>query len=130
ISTNAKNSKGFAQAMVEIIPKNPLDAAVRALEGEMLALMFFALFMGFAFYLYQKSSGVKELKIMSILDEIFNASLKIVELVMKIAPYAVFCIVFNTAFKFGLSIFESLFYFAAIVVAGLLLQQFVVYGFL
>lgn len=129
ISANAKNAKSFAQAMVEVIPKNPLEAAVKALEGEMLALMFCALFFGFAFYLYQKhTEGIKELKIMGILEEIFNASLKIVELAMKIAPIAVFAIVFNTAFKFGLSIFESLFYFAAVVVFGLLLQQFVVYS--
>lgn len=128
ISANAQASKSFAQAFVEIIPKNPLDAAVRALEGEMLSLMFCALFFGFAFYLYQKDTDVKNLKIMPIFEEIFNASLKIVEVAMKIAPIAVFAIVFNTAFKFGLSIFESLFYFTAVVVVGLLLQQFVVYS--
>jgi DAACS family dicarboxylate/amino acid:cation (Na+ or H+) symporter len=130
IAENAKASKNFAQAIVEVIPKNPLDAAVKALEGEMLALMFCALFFGFAFHLYQKSSSKEELTILKILDEIFQASLKIVELAMKIAPFAVFAIVFNTAFKFGLSIFESLFYFSAVVVAGLLIQQFVVYSFL
>lgn len=130
IAANASASKNFAQALVEVIPKNPLEAAVKALEGEMLSLMFCALFFGFAFFLYQKSSGKGELTIMSIFDEIFHASLKIVEVAMKIAPYAVFAIVFNTAFKFGLSIFESLFYFSAVVVAGLLIQQFVVYSFL
>ncbi len=129
ISANAKNSKSFAQAIVEVIPKNPLEAAVKALEGEMLALMFCALFFGFAFFLYQKhSEGVTELKIMGIFEEIFNASLKIVELAMKIAPVAVFAIIFNTAFKFGLGIFESLLYFSGVVVLGLLIQQFVVYS--
>ena len=128
IAANASASKNFAQALVEVIPKNPLEAAVKALEGEMLSLMFCALFFGFAFFLYQKSSGKGELTIMSIFDEIFHASLKIVEVAMKIAPYAVFAIVFNTAFKFGLSIFESLFYFSAVVVAGLLIQQLVVYS--
>lgn len=130
ISNNAQSSKSFAQALVEIIPKNPLEAAVKALEGEMLSLMFCALFFGFAFYLYQKDSEGRELRIMSIFEELFNASLKIVEIAMKIAPYAVFAIVFNTAFKYGLSIFESLFYYAAVVVAGLLIQQFVVYAIL
>lgn len=128
IAANAKASKTAAQAIVEVIPKNPLDAAVRALDGEMLALMFCALFFGFAFYLYRKASGKEELVIMTIFDEIFQGSLKIVELAMKIAPLAVFTIVFNTAFKFGLSIFESLFYFTAVVVAGLLIQQFIVYS--
>ena len=131
ISTNAGNAKSFAQAMVEVIPKNPLDAAVRALDGEMLALMFCALFFGFAFHLYRKGrEGDHPLIIMSIFDEIFQASLKIVDLAMKLAPYAVFAIVFQTAFKFGLSIFESLIYFAATVVVGLLIQQFVVYSVL
>jgi DAACS family dicarboxylate/amino acid:cation (Na+ or H+) symporter len=130
IQNNATSSKTFAEALVSIIPKNPLEAAVKALEGEMLSLMFCALFFGFAFYLYQRDDSSKELKIITIFDELFNASLKIVELAMKIAPYAVFAIVFNTAFKFGLSIFESLFYFAAVVVGGLLIQQIVVYGLL
>ncbi len=130
ISANAQASKSFAEALVSVIPKNPLDAAVRALDGEMLSLMFFALFLGFAFYLHQKSSGKSELAVMGILDELFHASLKIVELAMKIAPVAVFAIVFNTAFKFGLEIFESLLYFCAVVVGGLLLQQFVVYSLL
>src|SRR5690606_16376907 len=44
ISANAHMSKPVAQSIVEIIPKTPLDAAVRALEGEMLSLMFCALF--------------------------------------------------------------------------------------
>jgi DAACS family dicarboxylate/amino acid:cation (Na+ or H+) symporter len=131
ISANAGNAKSFAQAMVEVIPKNPLDAAVRALDGEMLALMFCALFFGFAFHLYRKGrDGDHPLLIMGIFDEIFQASLKIVDLAMKLAPYAVFAIVFQTAFKFGLSIFESLIYFAATVVVGLLIQQFVVYSVL
>lgn len=129
ITANANASKSFGQAIVEIIPKNPLEAAVKALEGEMLSLMFCALFFGFAFYLYQRDEN-KELKIMAIFDEVFNASLKIVDLAMKIAPIAVFAIVFGTASKFGLEIFESLLYFAAIVVGGLLIQQIVVYGLL
>lgn len=128
ISNNAKQSKTFAQAIVEVIPKNPLEAAVRALEGEMLSLMFCALFFGFAFYIYARDEERKDLKIIPIFEEIFNASIKIVEIAMKIAPIAVFAIVFGTAFKFGLSIFESLFYFAAVVVGGLLIQQLVVYS--
>ena len=131
ISTNAQNAKSFAEALIGVIPKNPLDAAVRALDGEMLALMFCALLFGFAFHLYRKNrEGDAPLIIMGFFDEIFQASLKIVDLAMKLAPYAVFAIVFQTAFKFGLSIFESLVYFAATVVVGLLLQQFVVYSLL
>lgn len=131
ITSNASNAKGFAQALVEIIPKNPLEAGVRALEGEMLSLMFCALFFGYAFHLFQKSrESSGPLIVMSIFDEVFQASLRIVDMAMKLAPYAVFAIVFQTAFKFGVSIFESLFYFATTVILGLLIQQFVVYSLL
>lgn len=130
IQGNANSSKSFSQALVEIIPKNPLDAAVRALDGEMLALMFAALLFGIALYFYHHSSQKKEIILLHIFEEVFGASLKIVEYAMKLAPVAVFCIVFNTAFNYGVDIFESLFYFAGVVIVGLLIQQFVVYSFL
>ncbi|MBL7666302.1 MAG: dicarboxylate/amino acid:cation symporter [Bacteriovoracaceae bacterium] len=129
ITSNAQSTKNFAQILVEIIPKNPLDAAVRALDGEMLALMFCALLFGVAFFLYQdKTKNKEDLIVLRILDEVLHASLKIVEIAIKMAPVAVFAIVFGTATKYGLSIFESLFYFTATVVIGLLIQQFLVYS--
>lgn len=128
IKTNASQAKSWAQSLVEIIPKNPLDVAVKALEGEMLALMFAALIFGYAFFLYHKETNKNDLVLMGIFNEVFQGSLKIVGLAMKLAPYAVFAIVFNTAYKFGINVFESLLYFSFTVVLGLLLQQFVVYS--
>lgn len=63
-----------------------------------------------------------------LLEDVFNTCMKIVDFAMKLAPLGVFALVFNTAFKFGISIFQSLFYYIVIVLCGLLLQQFVVYG--
>jgi DAACS family dicarboxylate/amino acid:cation (Na+ or H+) symporter len=54
--------------------------------------------------------------------------MRIVHFVMKLAPVAVFAIIFNTAFTFGTAVFASLFFYVATVVCGLLLQQFVVYS--
>lgn len=140
IQTNAANAKTFAESIVEIIPRNPLDAAVRALDGEMLALMFFALMFGIA--LAMISGKTQEIRdgypdndetegpILALLKQIFQVCMKIVEYAMKLAPYAVFAIVFNTAFKYGAEIFTSLFYYVAVVVFGLAIQQFVVYSLL
>ncbi len=130
ITQNAQAAKSFSQSIVEVIPKNPLDAAVRALDGEMLALMICALLFGIALFLYSKDAEDKEMRLLKILDEIFNACLKIVEFAMKLAPLAVFCIVFSTAFKFGIGVFESLLYFTFVVILGLLIQQFGVYSLL
>lgn len=128
IQSNAGNAKSFVDAIVEIIPKNPLDSAVRALDGEMMSLMFFALIFGFAMSAVQRARGVYDEGVLfKFLQETFDISMKIVNYAMKLAPYAVFAIIFNTAYKYGYRIFISVAFYAAIVVLGLLLQQFVVY---
>ena len=63
-----------------------------------------------------------------VLEQIFDACMRIVHFAMRLAPVAVFAIVFNTAFTFGTGVFASLFFYVVTVVAGLLIQQFVVYA--
>jgi len=129
ISTQSSSAKPVMQSLIEIIPKNPLDAAVKALDGEMLALMFCALLFGIAFYLFEKSDPKRSsLVIISIFEEIFGGCMKIVHFAMSLAPYAVFALTFQTATKFGLEIFQNLFLYVTVVVVGLLLQQFIVYA--
>lgn len=131
IQANVAAAKPFVQALVEIIPKNPLDAAVRALDGEMIALMFFALIFGVALSLTSRERGKSGASaFVGLLEEIFAACMKIVDFAMTLAPFAVFALVFNTSFKFGYSILLSLLYYVAIVVGALLIQQFAVYAFL
>ena len=141
IQVSAAAAKPASQAVVELITKNPLDSAVRALEGEMLAFMIFALLFGLALSQSQVGNqtsrseagqplGQDRPALLEILDQVFQASMKIVEYAMKLAPAAVFVIVFNTAFKFGPSIFLSLGFYVGVVVLGLLIQQVVVYGLL
>lgn len=126
IKTNASQAKTAMQALVEIIPKNPVDAAARALDGEMLALMFFALIFGIAL-----SSNVDgKTGIIKIFEQIYEACMKVVEFAMKLAPYAVFALVFSSAFKFGHQLLVSLAMYVGVVVLGLLIQQFGVYTFL
>jgi DAACS family dicarboxylate/amino acid:cation (Na+ or H+) symporter len=63
-----------------------------------------------------------------VLEAIFEATMKIIALAMKLAPYAIFGIVFNTAYRMGAGFLGNVAYFAFVVVLGLLLQFFVVYS--
>lgn len=54
----------------------------------------------------------------------------IVEYALKLAPLAVFSIIFNTSFKLGPHFLSSVFFYVFCVVLGLLIQQFVVYSIL
>jgi DAACS family dicarboxylate/amino acid:cation (Na+ or H+) symporter len=126
LQTQAAGVKPLADTLVELIPRNPFETAVRALDGDMLQLMIFALIFGIAV-----SAGTAKAKpenvLIRLLEQIFEASMRIVLFVMKLAPIAVFAIVFNTAFTFGTAVFASLFFYVAVVVLGLALHQFGVY---
>lgn len=128
ITANASAARSPAQAVVELIPKNPLESALKALEGEMISLMVFALIFGIALSLTTQEGRPNP--VIEFLDTVMKACLRVVDFAMKLAPVAVFVIVFNTAFKFGLGIFGSLALYILVVLVGLFLQQFGVYSVL
>jgi DAACS family dicarboxylate/amino acid:cation (Na+ or H+) symporter len=126
IQANAAAAKPLGQILVELIPRNPLESAVRALDGDMLPFMIFSLIFGAA--ISQIPSDEDRHVIIRVLDHVFAACMGIVHFAMRFAPLAVFAIVFNTAFSFGTSLLASLFFYVLTVCAGLLLQQFGVYS--
>ena len=124
-NAQAAQAKMWYQYIVDLLPMNPIDSAAKAFSGEIVALMIFALFFGWALSTVVKDD---DHPMAQVLDSIFQASMKIIELAMKLAPYAIFGIVFNTAYKMGASFLGNVAYYAFVVVLGLLLQFFVVYG--
>lgn len=125
VRANAHAAKPLTQTLLEIVPTNPVQAAARALEGDMLALMFFALILGLALSRVVKP-GVQNPAI-SVMETLYEAMMDIVHLVMRLAPYAVFALVFTTSFKFGGELIRSLSMYVLVVVVGLALQLFVVF---
>jgi DAACS family dicarboxylate/amino acid:cation (Na+ or H+) symporter len=131
LQASAAAAKPLSDVLIELIPRNPLDSAVRALDGEMLPLMVFSLVFGVALSASSsaRADGERNL-VVRVLDHVFDACMRIVEFAMRFAPIAVFAIVFNTAVSFGTGVFASLLLFVLTVVSGLLLQQFLVYSVL
>jgi DAACS family dicarboxylate/amino acid:cation (Na+ or H+) symporter len=127
IESSAAAAKPLSQIVVELVPRNPLESAVKALDGEMLPFMIFALLFGFGLSLVARGREGDN-PLVGVLEDVFAVCTKIVDLAMTLAPFAVFAIIFNTAFRFGYEVFQSLLFYVATVVLGLLLQQFVVYS--
>ena len=127
LETNAAAAKTLGDVLIELIPRNPLDSAVRALDGEMLPLMVFALIFGFAISRAPAADGERNI-LVRVFDQIFDACMRIVGWAMVIAPLAVFAIVFNTARTFGGDVFRAVLLYVVTVVVGLLVQQFIVYS--
>ena len=128
IEANAAAAKPLSDVIIELIPRNPLESAVRALDGEMLPLMVFAVIFGVAVSGLAKGKDEDDVVLVRVFEQIFDACMRIVHFAMLLAPFAVFAIVFNTAFTFGTGIVASLMFYVATVVVGLLIQQFGVYS--
>jgi DAACS family dicarboxylate/amino acid:cation (Na+ or H+) symporter len=126
LQANAAAAKSLSDTVVELIPRNPFESAVGALDGEMLPLMIFSLMFGVA--VSQIPSDEDRHVLIRVLDHVFAACMGIVHFAMRFAPIAVFAIVFNTTFTFGTGILMSLLLYVVTVVLGLLLQQFGVYS--
>lgn len=124
-NVEAAKNKPWFQYFTDLIPQNPVDSAARAFGGEIIALMIFSLMFGYALSVFTQDEDHPMIKV---LDAIFNASIIIVEWAMKLAPFGIFGIVFNTTYRMGAGFLGNVAYFALVVVIGLLIQQFVVYA--
>jgi Na+/H+-dicarboxylate symporter len=121
----AAQGKAWYQYLVDLLPQNPIDSAARAFSGEIIALMVFALFFGWALSRVIKDDNHP---LTQVLDAIFKACMKIIEVAMMIAPYAIFGIVFNTAYRMGAGFLGNVALYVAITITAIALHFFVVYA--
>jgi DAACS family dicarboxylate/amino acid:cation (Na+ or H+) symporter len=108
--------------VIGLVPSN----VVRAMsEGDMLALMVFALIFGVGLAM---TPGDAARRLEDALRGLFDVTMRLLGLVIRIAPIGVACLVFVLAARLGLDIFRQLAVYVAVVLAGLALQQFGVYS--
>ncbi|MGB7297043.1 MAG: dicarboxylate/amino acid:cation symporter [Candidatus Aminicenantales bacterium] len=104
---------GVIEMLVDIIPDNPGDAFVKA---NMLQIIFLAMFMGVVISLLDRD---KMKPVLSFFEAINDIMIRIVEIVIKLAPYAVFALIAAVVGTFGADILMSLLRYCAVVIAGL-----------
>jgi Na+/H+-dicarboxylate symporter len=109
---------GLGEVLIDIIPDNPADSFVKA---NMLQIIFIAMFMGVVISLLDK----KKMKpVIAFFEAINDIMIKIVEIVIKIAPYAVFALIAAVVGTFGVDILMSLVRYCAVTIGGLVLLAF------
>ena len=121
VSGNAKAGSGMA-LLVGIVPKNVVTAAA---GNDLLGVMFFALMFGIGLVL-TKTPAAQKLK--DVIEGLFNVSMTLIQLVIRLAPYAVACLVFNLAALFGWDLLLKLAGYVGVVVLALALHFVVVYS--
>lgn len=111
-------------ASIAGVPANP-STATSAGTPNMLHLMFFALVIGIAITLIPVRITAPLLRG---LEALYEITAKIIEMIMKVAPYAVACLLFNNTARFGLDLLQALGWFVVTVLLGLSLHMFGVYS--
>lgn len=110
-------------AVKATLPTN-IFAALAADPPNLLGLMFFALFLGAAAAMV----GEPARPFLDFSQGLYEVVLRCIDLVMKLAPLAVFCLVFALTARFGFGLLASLSWFAGSVIGGLALHMFGVYS--
>ncbi|MDO8805998.1 MAG: dicarboxylate/amino acid:cation symporter [Elusimicrobiota bacterium] len=106
------------------VPRNILNSVAKE-SPDMLHLMFFALIIGVATTLLPKPVSAP---FVGAMEGLFAITTKIIDIVMKFAPYAVACLIFTNVAHFGIELLGTLGWFVATVLLGLSLHMFGVYS--
>jgi dicarboxylate/amino acid:cation (Na+ or H+) symporter, DAACS family len=119
----AAATNGFGiQTLVNIVPRNPLDAAAR---GEMLGLIFFTLVFGVAL---TRIPAERAAPLLRLLEGASDVVMVIIGFAMRLAPFGVAGLIFSVTARFGFDVLRSLAVYVVVVLAGLLIHQILVIG--
>ncbi len=119
-TAQAATSNFGVNTFVNIIPRNPVDAAAR---GDMLAVIFTALIFGIAL---TRIAIDRAAPVMRVLEGIGDTIMVVIDLAMRIAPFGVFGLIFSVTAKFGFEVLQSLALYVIMVLAALAFHQFVI----
>jgi len=107
--------------LINIVPRNPVKAAA---DFNMLAVIFFALMVGVAL---TRLTPDKARPMLQLLESLAQITIAIIEMVMKVAPYAVACLIFGVIARFGFDLLFSLANYVITVIGGLFIFMVVIY---
>jgi DAACS family dicarboxylate/amino acid:cation (Na+ or H+) symporter len=107
--------------LVKVVPRNPVQAAA---NGDMLAVIFVSLMLGVAL---ATLSSEKAEPMVRWLESLGHVTVAIIELVMKVAPVGVFCLIFSVTARFGYELLTNLLLYVLTVVGSLAAFEFLVY---
>jgi dicarboxylate/amino acid:cation (Na+ or H+) symporter, DAACS family len=113
------------QIVLDLIPQNPVEAMVNAFRGDIIAVMVFALVIGIALTLAERSA-VEPL--LQWLQAVFEVVMKVIDLAMRLAPFGVAALLFTLMARSGLDVLAKLGLYVVTVLVGLALHQFVAYS--
>ena len=108
----------LSEVLINIVPSNPIAAMA---EGEMLSIIFFSILVGISLLMVGKRAA----PLVNAVELANEVMMKMVGLIMALAPYAVFCLLAKAMAQLGLDLFVQLIGYVVVLIAVLLLHLFV-----
>ncbi|MGK0272246.1 MAG: Na+/H+-dicarboxylate symporter [Cocleimonas sp.] len=122
VETNAtfsgKESPPLTQVLIDIIPTNPVKAMA---QGDMLPVIFFSILLGVSMLLV----GRKAKSFVAGAEVANEIMMKMVTIVMAVAPYAVFALIAKSIATLGLDLLYSLAGYVLVLVGALMFHLFI-----
>ena len=113
-----KESPPLSEVLINIIPANPVEAMA---QGEMLSIIFFAILCGVGLLLV----GRKAKPVVEFVELLNEVMMKMVGIIMALAPYAVFCLIAKAIASLGIDLLAQLLGYVVVLVSVLLFHLFV-----
>jgi len=124
IKAGAEQPSGI-DAFVTIIPNNLIE--VMGSNSAILSVMFFALFFGIGLLLTDTRNARM---LQRGFEGLFDVTMRLIMIVIRLAPLAVACFMFNLAALFGWDLLIRLSAYVGVVLLALAIQMFIVYPIL
>jgi Na+/H+-dicarboxylate symporter len=121
VASSALQGSGI-DLVLNIVPTNVIRAAA---DNDILAVMFFALLFGIGIVMTQSPLATKTKEV---IEGVFEISMTLIHLVIRFAPYAVACLVFNLAAVFGWELLSKLAGYVGVALLAMAIHFFVVYS--
>lgn len=109
------------QMLISLVTSNPIHTMA---EGNLLQLIIFSLFFGVVIGLI----GPAGKPIVQLFDATNKALLKFIDLVIKTAPYGVFCLMTVAVTKMGMALLDDLLWYCLAIAIALIIQYFGIYS--
>jgi DAACS family dicarboxylate/amino acid:cation (Na+ or H+) symporter len=121
IVAGSREAPTGVDALLAIVPSNVITAAS---QNDILAVMFFDLMFGIGLLLVRTPAADR---LQEVIQGLFDVTMRLIGIVIRLAPYAVACFMFNLAAIFGWELLARLGAYVGVVLLALGLQMFVVY---
>ena len=119
-TSQLSSSSSMLDILKRMIPTNPISAFA---SGDMLAIIFFAVFFGItlSFVDSKKSSPI-----IKVIESIYSVVIRMTQIIISLAPIGVFGLMVKAVSNSGLDIFKDLGWYAATIASGLSIHLFIV----